>query len=398
MTKLRQGEVRLKNVRAGQIEERSDGSTLFAYDAGWRAPIGCALPVIPNVHVWRHGLHPFFQHLSAEGWLREQQARIGGLDQEDDFGLLLRYGSDCIGAVSLHAPDADEPPALAQDIEPATRAAVGSLRTLSGVQKKLLVVREANAYVPAGPAGPAPFIAKFNSDDIPTLVRNETLTLDLARILLGPQEVVESTNAQVGEIGYALVVKRIDRTDADAKLRLEDLCQLLTRPRGRRNEYKYDSSYEDAGRAVAAHSARPEIDKLRFFKLVVANASLGNCDAHLKNFSLVEGPDGLRLAPAYDIVNTIHYRHLGHSTQFALRIDGDYRQHDRVDQRLLTSLGRNLGIADRAIEQAFADLQRGGRAVVARLRKAAAAERDPGFLHDYEQIVSSSYHGIFGDA
>ncbi|MGE0120563.1 MAG: type II toxin-antitoxin system HipA family toxin [Dongiaceae bacterium] len=398
MAKLRQGEVRFKGQRAGRIDERPDGSTLFTYDPGWNTPIGCPLPILPNVHAWRHGLHPFFQHLTAEGWLRERQASVGNLDQEDDFGLLLRYGGDCIGAVSLHGLDGDRPsPPPAANLEPATKAAVTSLRTLSGVQKKLLVICAGEHYLPAGPDGPAPYIAKFNNDDIPTLVRNETLTLDLARTLLGPQEVVESTNAQVGEVGHALVVKRFDRTEVDARLRLEDLCQVLVRPRGRQNEYKYDSSYEEAGQAIAAHSVRPEIDRLRFFKLVAVHALLGNCDAHLKNFSLLERPEGLRLAPAYDVVNSIPYRDLGHSTRFALRIDGDYRQHDRVDRSLLITLARNLGLPDRAVDQALADLHRSAKRVVERLRKATAVEQESGFLSDYEQIVFSSYCRIFGD-
>jgi len=282
-------------------------------------------------------------------------------------------------------------------LEPATKAAVGSLRTLSGVQKKLLVASDAERYVPAGPHGSAPYIAKFTSDDLPTLVRNETLTLDLARILLGPRDVVESTNAEIDGLGHALVVKRVDRTEADEKLRLEDLCQVLVRPRGPRNEYKYDSSYEEAGQAVATHSARPDIDTLRFFKFVVANALLGNCDAHLKNFSLLERPEGLRLSPAYDVVNSICYRNRGHSTRFALRIDGEYRQHDRVDRALLVALAGNLGLTDGAARQAFADLRQSALRVVARLQKAAAAEQDPGFLGDYEQIVFASHHRIFGN-
>jgi hypothetical protein len=35
--------------------------------------------------------------------------------------------------------------------------------------------------------------------------------------------------------------------------------------------------------------------------------------------------------------------------------------------------------------------------VVERLKKAATVEQGPGFLGDYEQIVFSSYHRVFGD-
>ena len=52
-------------------------------------------------HEWAQGVHPFFQHLGPEGWLREKQTRFGHIFQDDDFGLLLRYGADCIGAVGV---------------------------------------------------------------------------------------------------------------------------------------------------------------------------------------------------------------------------------------------------------------------------------------------------------
>lgn len=394
---MRQSEVRFKGQRAGRIDERPDGSTLFTYEPGWTIAIGCPLPTVANVHPWRWGLHPFFQHLTAEGWLRERQARADYLDREDDLGLLLSYGRDCIGAVSLHPVSGDLPVPSTQGLEPVARAAIASLRTLSGVQKKTLVISDGERYWPAGADGPAPFIAKFNSDGLPQLVRNEALTLTLARILLGPREVAESTHADVEGLGHALIVTRFDRTESGAKLRLEDLCQVLVRRRGPGDEHKYESSYEEAGQAITAHSARPDIDRLRFFKSVVANVLLGNCDAHLKNFSLLERPEGLRLAPAYDLVNTVLFRSAGYSTRLALRIDGDYRQHDAVDRPLLLAFGRNLGLSEQAVLQGLKDLRRGARRAIETLRERAATERDPDFLAAYEQIVSSAHVRIFPD-
>jgi hypothetical protein len=63
--------------------------------------------------------------------------------------------------------------------EPAeiAKAAVVPGRTVSGVQKKLLVVAEGEAFRPVGVNGIAPYIAKFNPENLPTLVRNERLSL-----------------------------------------------------------------------------------------------------------------------------------------------------------------------------------------------------------------------------
>src|SRR5207244_1114921 len=158
----------------------------------------------------------------------------------DDFGLLLRYGADCIGAVGLRPA----PGSVAKDIPPNELAANPS-RTLSGIQPKLLVIKHDAAFVPAGPTGAAPYIAKFNSEreGAGSLVRNENLSLRWCGALLGKQEVNEFEIATV-EDKTALVVTRFDRTANGGKLRLEDFAQILNKPRGRDFAGKYDASYE----------------------------------------------------------------------------------------------------------------------------------------------------------
>ena len=389
MSSIRRAKVQFKDAKAGILEQKADRSSTFVYDADWQKPIACALPLVPNIHTWPDGLHPVFQHLTAEGWLRERQARAGVLDVDDDFGLLLKYGRDCIGAISVHGED-EAPLAVPKAPATAAEAAVGSHRTISGVQKKLLLVRSGAEFVAAGPDGPAPYIGKFNSDQIPTFVRNEALTLDLARLLLGKDQVTAATQGHVESFGHALIVERFDRTRDGGKLRLEDLAQILGKPRGPDNGYKYDAAFEEAGGAIREFSARPDIDVARFFKLTIANGLLGNCDAHLKNYSLLERPEGLRLAPAYDIVNTVAYHAEGYSTRFALRIDDHYWQHDQLSEAVFRTLGRNLGLNDRTVDRTFADLRKAAVAVAARLRDGLAAEREPGFLSAYEEIVSSA--------
>ena len=72
-------------------------------------------------------------------------------------------------------------------------------------------------------------------------------------------------------------------------------------------KYDYDASYEEVAAVIKQHSVRPEIDVARFFRRLIVFVLVGNCDAHLKNLSLLETEDGLRLSPAYDIVNTALY-------------------------------------------------------------------------------------------
>ena len=125
-----------KDQAAGVLYETPQGGTRFVYNPDAVETIACALPVGEREHAWPTGLHPFFQHLGPEGWLREKQARAGRVEEEDDFGLLLRYGQDCIGAVGVRA--IEPVAALWAPADAETKAAVAGKRTVSGVQKKLL--------------------------------------------------------------------------------------------------------------------------------------------------------------------------------------------------------------------------------------------------------------------
>ncbi len=354
MAALRYAQISFKDRRAGTLRETPEGGTVFEYDPQFPEDIACALPRAHDSHTWPVGLHPVFEHLGPEGWLRHRQAGAAEIAIEDDFGILLAYGADCIGAISVHAPG--EPPASAdaKHLDELTAAAVEGKRTISGVQPKLLVAKGAAGFVPAGAAGPAPYIAKFPSDDLPGIVANEALALKAARLLLGRDQVVEAEPAVVEGIPRpALIVRRFDRTPEGEKLRLEDFAQILSKPRQRDFSGKYDAGFEDIGAAIGRHSVRAEIDLLRCFQRIVAYALIGNCDCHLKNFSLLETTEGLRLSPAYDIVNTYIYGAQGYSTRFGLRIDDRLRQFDQVDRDLLAGLGLRLGLSEKAVARTF---------------------------------------------
>jgi serine/threonine-protein kinase HipA len=345
--------VTFRGKPAGRLEERGN-DTRFLYNDGWAETIACALPAETQDHYWRGGLHPFFEHLGPEGWLRGRQARAGGTADQDDFGILLNYGADCIGAVGVR-PDDDHVPEVRKEPETIDEAAVVPGRTLSGVQKKLLAYHDGTGFHPAVKLDdPATHIAKFNREDLPSLVLNESSTLQLGREVLGSGEITKADRGQLrGFDGIALLVERFDR-DGEERLRLEDFAQILSKPRGRDFNGKYQSSYEEAATVVEKHSARSRIDLARYFNLVVFNFVVGNADAHLKNFSLLERPEGLRLSPAYDLVNTIVYPDLERSA--ALEIGGRKRSFEEIDRTLLENFGRDIALPERAVKRAIDDL------------------------------------------
>lgn len=319
--------------------------------------------------------------------MRQEQARGAHIQGDDDLGLLLRYGADCIGAVGILPL---EQRAVQGDV---AEAGPSPGRTVSGVQKKLLAVKTKDGYAPASPDGPAPYIAKFNSEAITTLVQNENRCLNWTAELLSKREVTQFGLGQIaGDV--ALIVTRFDRQENGDKLRLEDFAQILEQPRGNDYSGKYQSSYEALAEGIQKHSARPVIDLQRFYERLIAFALIGNCDAHLKNFSLLEQPEGLRLSPTYDVLCTAVYENF--ERVFGLTIDGKRRYLDQIDAKLLKNFGRSIGIKDAAIQQTFEKLKRQVPKAAAHI-KPPEAEAPDGLVNRISEIVSNQCVRILGD-
>jgi serine/threonine-protein kinase HipA len=101
----------------------------------------------------------------------------------------------------------------------------------------------------------------------------------------------------------------------------EDGCQLT----GRLSRHKYAKrnapTFSDLCAVLNRASANPLEDREFLFRWAVANAAMGNYDAHAKNISVVYvTADRVRLAPAYDVVVTAVYE--GLDREFALHFCG----------------------------------------------------------------------------
>ena len=201
--------------------------------------------------------------------------------------------------------------------------------------------------------------------------------------MLGKGEVNEFALGQVGD-DTALVVTRFDREKDGAKLRLEDFAQVLVKPRGADYAGKYDSDYVAVAAVIKEHSSRAVIDLARFYQRLIAFALIGNCDAHLKNFSLLETKTGLRLSPVYDVLNTAFYDQ--YSKEFGLRLLGEKRHIESLNEEIFREFGGSIGLPKSAIDQTFETLRR-------QVKKAAptivppAGEGADGFVTRFAEIV-----------
>src|SRR3974377_784751 len=107
------------DLYAGELRQEPGGRCVFAYDVSYleaKYPaVAFTLPRQAAPHISDPGLHPFFDNLVAEGWLRNAQARALNIDPGNRFALLLAFGHDCAGAISVIDPAPVREPVLEMD-------------------------------------------------------------------------------------------------------------------------------------------------------------------------------------------------------------------------------------------------------------------------------------------
>jgi len=96
------GYVYFNDRYAGQLVEQNPGY-LFEYDSSYildGTPVGYNFP-LSQTRYFSGILFPLFENLLSEGWLLEIQASRSRLDITDSFEILLKYGQDLTGALSI---------------------------------------------------------------------------------------------------------------------------------------------------------------------------------------------------------------------------------------------------------------------------------------------------------
>jgi len=171
--------------------------------------------------------------------------------------------------------------------------------SISGVQEKvsLKLSSDKRRLIVAATGGR--YILKPESSRFSALPQNEHLAMRLASLV--GIEVPSFGLLRLRDESLSYVVKRFDRSDDGAKLRVEDFCQLAAKPL----RDKYSGSAELLVRCLRQYASEPLVQVRGLYKLLLFGWWVANGDMHLKNFSLLIGPDGIRrLAPAYDLVCT----------------------------------------------------------------------------------------------
>lgn len=198
--------------------------------------------------------------------------------------------------------------------------------SISGVQDKISLKLDRGGHLrPSEQDGeyilkpiPSAALPAFQND-VPA---NEHLTMQIAGQIFGivvpPNACVELSDGQP-----AYLVKRFDRRPDGTKVAQEDFCQLSGRSPGSGKNYKYDGSYEEAGRLLKRYCPAYRTESEKLFRMICFNYIFSNGDAHLKNFSLQQTVHGdYLLSPAYDLLCTA--LHFPNETRTALDLFDEF--------------------------------------------------------------------------
>ncbi len=387
------GRVLFRDDFAGTLQQEPSGRYVFTYDAAYLAkeqpePIAHTLPLREEPFISENRLHSFFDNLVAEGWFQNAQARALGVNPTNRFALLLGFGRDLAGAVSVIDPEPAGPLRLDPDDTVAV-AALTSRASLSGVQPKLLVVRDERGYRPAGPAELSTHIAKLPSGQLRDIIDLEFLTTIACRALLPTDATVDVEITSVRQIeGPALVIPRFDRTRTGRKLHFEEFNQLFGRSSG---DDKYAGAYEEMGTFIRTTPGCLPAEADRVYRRILTCLLLGNTDAHLKNFAMFHARDGFRLTPAYDLVAASMYPEY---QTIALSVGGASELNiGALQPKHIVALGKGFGLSEVLILSAVADIEKqlaAAKDAVAQSRAGTQEMRD-GLITKMEKRWNGSF-------
>jgi serine/threonine-protein kinase HipA len=374
--------------RLERVDERSR-EYAFSYTDASR-PISLSLPADKERFTPAES-RPFFEALLPEGAVREQVASQLKLAASDSFGLLAELGRDCAGALqivearrmsdqpSVRWLESDELNALVEELPRhplGMHAGDEHLRlSLAGVQHKAVLVRDGSGRFGKpldGMASSHILKPELPGNDYQGVATNEYFCMRLAaRCGLSSAAVELVTLAG----RPCLVVERFDR-DQDTwphrRVHQEDLCQAL----GLTPDFKYQRagwqlpSYRALADLLNQHSSSPGLDRLAGARAAIFHFLVGNADAHAKNISLVHLPNGVRLAPLYDVVSTAAFPDL--STELALSI-GDELDPDAIGSAHWSDLAFDFGLNAGAFEHARRQLAETVATEAPKLREEARA-------------------------
>lgn len=352
-----------------------DGDATFSYADEYRAcaaalPLSESLPLRSEPYSQREFL-PYFEGLLPEGEARAALASELKIPLSDSVSMLAACGCECIGDILISESGEKTVDGGYEEIDgPAFRklfssdASVAAQNSASRLSLAGTQTKTGLAHLPGSPmdegwlkpkgyAATTHILKTSHLRDVPEI---EFLCMTAAKscgISSANVSLIESFNP-------VLAVERFDRVaqyDGNrltvTRLHQEDLAQAF----GIWPALKYNELESGSVKAIAAflkaRSLKPARDIAAFAQRLCFNYLVGNCDAHLKNYSLLSEPSTgtgnyVSLAPAYDFVCTTIFERF--SREMAMELGGA-RLIDEATPDSLATLAGDLGITESALSR-----------------------------------------------
>lgn len=404
----------------GRLHE-GDDLWRFEYEPAWAKAtdsfdLAPGLPRTKLEHADGGTIRPvqwFFDNLLPEELLRQAVSREARIQGDDAFALLQYLGAESAGSLTL-LPQGEEPSKTSALLDLSSEqlsARIAKLpgltlsadapkrMSLAGAQHKLLVVyHDGRLYEPEG-ATPSTHILKPDHPDTESYlasVVNEYLTMRLARAVGLP--VPDVHMLFVPQPVY--IVDRFDRILPEAtppgarpglsvrRKHLIDACQLLNKSR----TFKHTGASVQALKDIIQATTNKANTRLLLFRWLVFNIAVANDDCHLKNLSFFVSPEGVQLAPHYDLLSTSAYYTRAFADAKAtwpdVRMAVPWEKanffSDITAERMLQA-GRDMGVPDlsarRILKEVTTRLPVAMGKEAAQIRKAHQAAGEPTRVH-----------------
>lgn len=401
----------------GELSQEDTGQLSFRYlpsyleDRSAHA-ISVSLPKVeaPFSH---QACLPFFDGLLPESLQRSGAAQALGISEGNTFAMLDRLGGEVAGAMAFLPPDAAPKPVQASwapiplddmslmeilselPVRPLLAGSRGLRLSLAGAQSKLPVCVVNGQVCLPGPEQPTTHILKPAMPRLSATTENEAFAMALAAEVGLHTTKVEARilDTAKGCVAY-LLVERYDRILVDGavhRLHQEDFCQALGIPSTWKYQGEGGPNMKTCFDLIRRVSMLPGVDLSSLLDVVIFNVIIGNADAHGKNFSLLYTKDGLRLAPFYDLVSTIHYPAFDPS--FAMKI-GDQSALERLGILAWKGFAKHAGLTYPYVRSRIMDLAKRVQATcgVVLARFAARGFDDPSLDQISNRVVARAEH------
>ncbi len=346
-------------------------------------PISFSLPLRKESYSETEAL-PYFAGLLPEGKALSSLAMRLGKAENDYLGLLETCGLDCVGDIIICPRDyigirryrkttlANLKKTFSKSSgESSANVLAASRLSLAGTQDKIgLLIDGANLsdddnwYIPEGGAPSNAILKVASPDQLSDLMILEQLGMASARSCG-----INAAETEIVEIGRgALLVRRFDRTESSGEMiggintpirkHQEDFAQALAYTPGSKYAELAGGTVHGIAGFLRLNSTAPAKDVRSLLQIGLFNYAIGNTDNHLKNLSIIYTTDwnGIRLAPAYDLVPTTYYARFTREMGMAL---GSTRNIDEVCASDIKIFSDQIGISRRMLKQEASSLAEG---------------------------------------